>query len=492
MSVEKSAGSTESERVLARLCNDTFLGFWSYPNVYRDQGPKGLYHELVDLLVVIGNDIILFSDKLCQFPAIDCVNTAWIRWYKRAVQRSAEQLFGAERWIREHPERLFLDPACQQRLPLPIDHVGECRFHRIVVASGAKDACQRSLGGSGSLVLAPEIQGPDHIQAENPNFKPFFVGTVMPKKGWVHVVDDVTLPLILHELDTIADFLAYLKAKEHLLLTDGLKPVISGEENLLATFLANDGADWSAMAADISKKGAGLIVADEIWDHFRDSPSYRQRRTAGDDSRRVWDRMIQEFATHTFGGTLIKGSASSVEDNEVIFRILASEPRRARAFLTHQMLERCLLSEPDRAAFRVVSSPTHPDTGYAFGFFPCKRRNDQRHRAYRQREIVDYALTVAYRHREFRRVVAIATEMGNFPYRTYDVFLQEINEWTPALEQSANRKLVGLELFPDGPDDPVPPARPKGAEVDGKIRRNDLCPCGSGKKFKKCCMRRTE
>ena len=24
--------------------------------------------------------------------------------------------------------------------------------------------------------------------------------------------------------------------------------------------------------------------------------------------------------------------------------------------------------------------------------------------------------------------------------------------------------------------------------VDNKVNRNDLCPCGSGKKFKKCCM----
>jgi uncharacterized protein YecA (UPF0149 family) len=24
--------------------------------------------------------------------------------------------------------------------------------------------------------------------------------------------------------------------------------------------------------------------------------------------------------------------------------------------------------------------------------------------------------------------------------------------------------------------------------VNKKVRRNDLCPCGSGKKFKKCCI----
>jgi len=26
----------------------------------------------------------------------------------------------------------------------------------------------------------------------------------------------------------------------------------------------------------------------------------------------------------------------------------------------------------------------------------------------------------------------------------------------------------------------------------GKVSRNDYCPCGSGKKFKKCCLRKDE
>ena len=28
--------------------------------------------------------------------------------------------------------------------------------------------------------------------------------------------------------------------------------------------------------------------------------------------------------------------------------------------------------------------------------------------------------------------------------------------------------------------------------MDSKTRRNDLCPCGSGKKYKKCCMSKSE
>jgi len=34
----KSDGYTDAEMYLSRLCNDTFLSLWSYPNLFRDQG----------------------------------------------------------------------------------------------------------------------------------------------------------------------------------------------------------------------------------------------------------------------------------------------------------------------------------------------------------------------------------------------------------------------------------------------------------------------
>ena len=48
-----------------------------------------------------------------------------------------------------------------------------------------------------------------------------------------------------------------------------------------------------------------------------------------------------------------------------------------------------------------------------------------------------------------------------------------------------------IELKPDEPEDTADlelllnPVKPRSA--DAKIGRNDPCPCGSGKKYKKCC-----
>lgn len=114
MAVFKSAGSTPSERLLTKLCEQSFLGFSSYANTYHDQGgPK----ELCDLLVIYGNHIILFSDKSCAFPDSGQLNVDWSRWFRKAIMESAKQVRGAERWLKEHPDRVFVDHKCAQRLP---------------------------------------------------------------------------------------------------------------------------------------------------------------------------------------------------------------------------------------------------------------------------------------------------------------------------------------------------------------------------------------
>jgi hypothetical protein len=36
----------------------------------------------------------------------------WSRWYRNAVEKSAKQLWGAERHVRAHPDQIFIDPKC--------------------------------------------------------------------------------------------------------------------------------------------------------------------------------------------------------------------------------------------------------------------------------------------------------------------------------------------------------------------------------------------
>ena len=52
-------------------------------------------------------------------------------------------------------------------------------------------------------------------------------------------------------------------------------------------------------------------------------------------------------------------------------------------------------------------------------------------------------------------------------------------------ERATFKKRDGVWFFVDGEELAAPPARNEGPRVG----RNDPCPCGSGKKYKKCCGR---
>jgi len=102
-----SPGSTASERALAKLARQTFLSLWSYPNVVRDEpqaNGRVIGKEIADLLVVFEDDVVLFSDEDCAFPSTGNLDVDWSRWYRNAVERSAKQLWGAERQTRAHAE----------------------------------------------------------------------------------------------------------------------------------------------------------------------------------------------------------------------------------------------------------------------------------------------------------------------------------------------------------------------------------------------------
>jgi hypothetical protein len=156
-SVNKASGVTASKRYLTRLGERTFLSLWTYPGVYKDQGKVGDGHgqEVADLLVVFRNHIIIFSDKDCAYPNTGNPRLDWCRWFRKSVMKSAEQVWGAERWIRSYPDQLFLDRACRERFPLDLPNPATARFHRIVVARTASARCRAALGGSGSLMLEP-------------------------------------------------------------------------------------------------------------------------------------------------------------------------------------------------------------------------------------------------------------------------------------------------------------------------------------------------
>jgi len=100
--------------------------------VYRDEGkPKEGGHgkEICDLLVVFDEHVIIFSDKHCELKNSGNLSLDWQRWFKNAIQKSAAQAWGAEKWIRQHPAQVFLDRECKQPLPVSLPEAKNVKFH---------------------------------------------------------------------------------------------------------------------------------------------------------------------------------------------------------------------------------------------------------------------------------------------------------------------------------------------------------------------------
>ena len=93
MTIIRSEGVTPSENRLVKLGERVFMGLWSYPNpmFLTSSG----YNELCDLLVICGDNVLVFSDKNIKFSEEADLLVAWKRWERKAILASIKQLHHA-------------------------------------------------------------------------------------------------------------------------------------------------------------------------------------------------------------------------------------------------------------------------------------------------------------------------------------------------------------------------------------------------------------
>jgi hypothetical protein len=187
---------TPSEALVERLAKRSFLSLWSESNPLARRGK-----ELCDLLVVCDPDILLISVKEIALERSGSVEVDANRWRRRAIEKSVEQLYGAERQLLRMDRVVRADGAAG--LALPPLHLR--RIHRIAVALGANGALTISSGDWG--------------------------------KGFVHVMDEIALDRVMAELDTLTDTVEYLRAKEELVARSEVVLPGSDESDLLAVYL---------------------------------------------------------------------------------------------------------------------------------------------------------------------------------------------------------------------------------------------------------------
>jgi hypothetical protein len=486
--VSKSQGQTPTEKYLVQLCDRTFLKLWSYPNPFRSEGK-----ELCDLLAVFEDHIFLFFDRESRrFESPNAeLELAWKRWEKETVQKQIATANGAERHLLQEPGQVYLDSTCTVPFPLKIP-TNSPRIHKIIVAHGAAEACKAfsPQNLSGSLAVCYGMTDVSH------DF-PFSIS--LDKEKPVHVLDSHTLGIVLGELDTFYDFSAYLNEKEYAIKRyDALS--YTGEEDLLAYYFLNFDRKRNAHAIWTKDKRVNLLMVDQgFWNSFQASEPYRRKKEA-DRVSRLWDDLLQRTSENALAGTL-SGDGDVFNARSAIHE-MAKEPRFARRALA-EAIRSAIANFPEGplADGEFVRNPSFMPSFYlnkGYVFLQIRRQETEDFEEYRRHRIAVLAVACGAAKNKMphlKKVIGIAIDAPKFATTNAEDFvLLNCENWTEDEARRYREANVQLRFFrtpnlkqevkriQNFPGSPKPSVRPRSKE----IRRNDTCPCGSGRKFKKC------
>lgn len=428
--VDNKKGINESEKYLNTLCRSTFLSLWSYPNTFKKRGK-----ELTDLLIVVGDDVIIFSDKHCIYPESDNDDLNWNRWFRRAVSDSAKQLWQAERWIMSYPDKIFLDPKCENMLPIPISLAGNTRFHLVLVAHGASVTCKKVFNGSPSLMFHNTIKGFENHK------QPFVIGELDDSETFVHVLDDHSLDLVLKNLDTVLDFTAYLTKRAIFLRSEGaiLSP---GEEELLALYLSNLN---SVDEHDFVIKGFNakniLQLSEGSWEHFQSQPE-RENQLKADRESYMWDELIERFSHNAVSGTFVFGNKHTLSDVEKAIRMMAIESRFSRRILAKTFINMLKETPSQNRSLNILKS-FHYNTYFVFLLFPFPDKREgislEDYRSMRGHFMEASCLVTKLIRPDADHVVGISMESGLAHPSGEDLIYFDCSVWNEDMEKLARK-----------------------------------------------------
>ena len=482
MVVEKSEGLTVSEKKLAALGYRTFLRLWSYPNPYKMQ-LNG--KELCDLLIAFDNHIIIFSDKDCAYGNSGDPRVDWRRWYKRAIQKSAEQLIGAKNWISRCPDRIAIDAKCSKKLPLEIKITSKTKFHLIAIAHGATEPCKAYFsGGDGGFLINNRIIGNMHVDE---GCEPFCVGRVLDNaQDFIHVFDDSSYINVLRELDTIQDFIGYLDARQTLLTGKGV--IAESENDILAQHLRGVIKGNACILQEISREYTDVCFEEGLLDELKQSQMYCDWRKKMRISY-FWDDLLQKTFFFIENGLSASTTSPTIQEQSELFKRMAREDRFHRYCLSEGFLSFLSTINPNCRGTRILFNTSEPDSCYLLLLLPRKEyMSDEDYRAVRKEMLADYCAITKVEYPEVSHIIGVAHESAEGQYTSEDFIYLDASEWSTEQQAGAlalkkeyeergllkKRSMIPRTFFAEKP-------KMKGRD------RNKPCPCGSGRKFKHCC-----
>ena len=360
------------------------------------------------MLVVCDPDIIIFSVKDISIKESGDLNVDIDRWLKRAIESSSDQIYGAERII-NLKEEIFL---CDQTTKIKLPEKGIRNIYRVAVAFGRGDKFPLKYGDFG--------------------------------KGFIHVFDEKSIHILLHELDTITDFTDYLKAKEEF-LKSGTGHISFSSEDMLALYIQH-GFSFP------NSNETSLYLFHDLWEGYSNSDEYRKEKEENKPSY-IWDSIIETLHNDFENGLTIY--SESREEIELSVRQMNKENRFGRRQLSKCLQEVIGLDDGIKTpSSRIVKAQIEGSPVYVFLARPFEQRED------RLKELQLTCMIGRQMHMDASVVIGIATEKYKKDQGfSLDICYFHLPEWTKEMEEKTNqiREELGIyknpqqtKIAPDG------------------------------------------
>lgn len=415
--IERGIPVNTTEKTLSDLCDLAFLKLWSFPNPYKESGK-----ELCDVLVVFDNNIIIFSVKNIKYNENKGL-AGWQRWKRKAIDESITQINGAEKWIKNHPDQIYLNKNCNTIIP--INSKKKFKIYRIVVAHGISDSIANIPGNtSGSLGIK---------YSDNNDFEDIQYFVELPKSPIYHILDSANLEILLKELDTITDFINYLKEKEKAIKLSKIV-TYTGEEDVMGQYLRTIEPETGKHYI-LKDKNKDLIVDFEnmIWKNFSNSYEYKEKKIL-DKSSYLWDKYLQQLCEYALNGELT-GNIDIFQESSPI-KEMAKESRFYRRILSGGIIQsvnyfpeiaddytrqvRLIMSEDNKSAYVFLQIKYNEQDDYETVVRP------------KRRQMLNIACgTLKNKHSFLQKIVGIAINSPKHHiYADQDYILLDCKKWT--------------------------------------------------------------
>ena len=418
---------TESEKILSRYSEKSFLKLWTYANPYTNRYKNK--KEICDVLVVFGNHIVIFSDKALKYTESEI---AWERWFNKAILASAEQIYGAETTLKEYQNNIFLDTKCTKKLPVDLPNKEDMIIHRVITVPQAKEGLKfkELIGGSGTFIVNPALRGKEeHLKS------PFEVGQINPDKGYIHILNETSLEILMNELYTITDFIDYLQSKEKLILSNNLF-VAYGEEEILTAYLDN------AHSLEFSEEN--ILIQEGIWSEHKASERYFLKKQENEISY-FWDSIIEYFTKEMLSNNLVGQSKDNPLKMEIALRFMASESRLHRRILSNGFIDRLNICKDGQILKRVAKTEDTSDKAYIF--MACNQPSDMLYDEYvklREYMLYEYAIALKSKDKYLKNIIGLARESFEISNHTYSLIYFNCSDW------DINQQLEAERICEDG------------------------------------------